>query len=881
MSAVRAPSMDEEQIPGIQPIDWQSIEMDRGAWDLSVPEAFRRVARRFGDRPAVIDERSTTTYGQLDVASDALASVLVEPAPDDRPILILTRHDVSAVVAILGVAKSGHCYAVVDSQAPLAYRQDVIRRFGPNTIVVDAASAAGLPCGGGLRVIVLGESSPSGVARPGIDPKRALSASFTSGSSGTPKAVMHSHHAVVRNALRVSASFKATEHDRFLGAGPLQFTGSATSLYGALLTGAAFCPFPFATHGAGPFAAFARAAGISIAQLTPALASALGQHAGKDGSVSTVRLVNLGGDRLTADQVRRLAPVFPSAKFLYRYNTSETNWIAGLQIDPGVCTHPGALPAGWPVPWVDIAIRDSSGSALPPGETGELCVHGDSLSLGYLGDPERTRARFVDRGKGLEYRTGDRARARADGLLELAGREDSIVKVRGVLVDLDAIERALEALPGVKSAAAITWVASSGDTRLAAFVLGAQLSPTVLRAQIGSGLPQAMVPASIAVLEEFPITARGKRDTEALRVLAAAAATNGRSPPRNDAERSIAGKFAEILDCHDVSRDDDFFQLGADSLHVAELMEAIATDHGIAMQLTDLLENPTPALLALWMGTGVRQSRHVVRLSPAVAGTTPLVFFGGMGGTSFRDLAFLSRSIRDRTSYAIVPRAFEYRGRPDRSPSARAANAVNDLLGQDRNGRFVLVGRSGGGIVALEAGRQMVERGTVPPLVVLLDTYGPKGPRFRRLRVDFRAIRARRRAKDARRRARGARRRTRVFRRAFQYLRAVVREIRFQYIGWTAGIIPRRAAEQRESFHSMAIQASRRERGIRYGGPVVLLRAEDRNADSLHDNSADLGWGGYLTGAFTVIGVPGNHEDMPYRDTTAAALAGVLARHAL
>ncbi len=158
---------------------------------------------------------------------------------------------------------------------------------------------------------------------------------------------------------------------------------------------------------------------------------------------------------------------------------------------------------------------------LPPGtpvaddDVGEVLVTGDHLALGYLGDPERTAAKFHDGPAGRTSATGDRARQRADGVLAFAGRTDDVRKARGVLVDLAAVELALATLPGVETAAVVSHDRATG-TGLTAFVTGPVIRPARVRADLADALPSAMVPARILAVSELPLTSQGKVDRKAL-----------------------------------------------------------------------------------------------------------------------------------------------------------------------------------------------------------------------------------------------------------------------------------------------------------------------------------------------------------------------------
>jgi len=846
--------------PGFRPAVDDEVPFDATRAEQSLPDAFRTVVTEHGDRAAVIDGDGITSYDELDARSDAVARAVAD-VTTDAPVVVVAGHGAAAVTAMIGIAKAGATYAVIDGAAPEAYRHDVVDRLGARIIVTDRAHAPHAP---NLTTIVVDDLPAAAFVPSSIAPDAPLSISFTSGSSGTPKAVVHSHRNVVHNALRIGAVFALHADDRFLAASSFQYTASATVVYSSLLAGAAVWPYDFAALGTTRFEHGARAVGLTIVQLTPALTGALAKHAGVDG-VPTVRIASVGGDRLDLRQVHELHTAFPRATIYYRYNTSETNWIAGAVIDPDGCDARGRAPVGWPVPWVEVTVRDERGEPVTQGEVGELCATSSFLALGYWGDDARTAASFATTPSGRVYATGDRVRQDADGLLEVVGRDDTTVKIRGVLVDTALVEREIERLPDVRATAVVSYTEAE-STRLAAFVVteGDNARGVDVRSAVAAALPRGMVPQTVRTLDALPSTARGKVDTAALRNLleeTEPGAAGAPAPTDDMLTRRVAARMAEVLGLDAVGPHDDFFALGGDSLSSVELAAALRLDHGVEPEFSALLEHPTAASLAGWIRAATPPRRDLARLTRGTDAQIPVVFFAGGGGAAMVLVQPIARALHERTAYVVIPHALEHRGFPDRTVTKKATRAADALLALDPQARFALIGQSSGGNTAVATAVALAARGHEPPLVVLLDTNGPDRARFRRLREHCAGARLECSSR---------------LRLALRYMRlALVTEAHETYLCWTAGVVRRVGREQVRAFRALMRSALVHERPRPYSGRVLLLRAMQRPSNAMGPTSRDLDWAPHLTGEFTIVDVPGGHVSMTEAEHLPDAVAAI------
>jgi acyl carrier protein len=243
---------------------------------------------------------------------------------------------------------------------------------------------------------------------------------------------------------------------------------------------------------------------------------------------------------------------------------------------------------------------------VPAGVSGELCLGGRGLARGYLGRPGLTAERFVPDPFGAEpgarlYRTGDRARWRADGTLEYLGRLDHQVKIRGFRIEPGEIEAVLSRHPEVREARVLVWEDAPGEKRLVAYVVGA-VEADELREHLRRSVPEYMVPAAFVVLEALPLTPNGKLDRKALPAPELVSPEASYVAPRRPLEAALAGIWAEVLGRARVGVKENFFDLGGHSLLLVKMQARIRETLDREIPIVDLFRFPTVAALAEHLG---------------------------------------------------------------------------------------------------------------------------------------------------------------------------------------------------------------------------------------------------------------------------------------
>ena len=439
----------------------------------------------------------------------------------------------------------------------------------------------------------------------------------TSGSTGVPKGVMVPHGALLDTLDAWERAYRLREVARVhLQAADFTFDVASGDLLRALGTGATLvlCPRD-ALLDPPDLEMLMRRQRVDCLELVPAVAGLLTRRLESRGAAfEHLRLIAVGSDVWHVEELRRLAAVAgPRARVVSSYGVTEAaidstfydGGVGGRRAD-GV--EPGnTVPIGRPFAGVTAYVADRRLAVAGPGVTGELLIRG-ALARCYAGDPTATATRFVpDPYPGTEpggriYRTGDRARHDADGTLELFGRVDHQVKIRGVRVEPGEVEAALRDHPALAEAVVVASGDREGERALTAFVVPTGGAPAFaeLRAFLAARLPATMIPSVFVARATLPLNANGKVDRAALVRAAADQIDSDASGevPETATERALAEIWAGVLGGNHVGRLDDFFDLGGHSLRAVSLIAEIETRFGVRLPLVTLFVQPILADMA-------------------------------------------------------------------------------------------------------------------------------------------------------------------------------------------------------------------------------------------------------------------------------------------
>ncbi|HEU0051863.1 MAG TPA: condensation domain-containing protein, partial [Longimicrobium sp.] len=347
---------------------------------------------------------------------------------------------------------------------------------------------------------------------------------------------------------------------------------------------------------------------------------------------ASLRQLVFGAEAVGTESVRRMLRSGRPERVLHEYGPTEATVWCTLEVVEEVAEDAPTVLIGKPIPNARAYVVDSVLEPLPPEVAGELCIGGAGVVRGYLGRPAQTAERFVPDPFAAEpgarmYRTGDRARWKADGKLEFLGRVDDQVKIRGFRIEPGEVEAAITAFPGMRQARVVMREDQPGDKRLVAYVVGSA-DVEGLRAHLRQSLPEYMVPRAIVAMVRLPLNANGKVDRKALPVPEYAADADRYVAPRTPVEEVLAGIWADVLRLERVGVEDSFFEVGGHSLLATRVVSRVRGVFGVELPLRALFEGPTVAEMAVRVEEMRRAELPV--LPPVVpverAGALPLSF---------------------------------------------------------------------------------------------------------------------------------------------------------------------------------------------------------------------------------------------------------------
>jgi amino acid adenylation domain-containing protein/non-ribosomal peptide synthase protein (TIGR01720 family) len=608
-------------------VEWNDVAEPLARGDGSgalLHGAFFEHAARQPAVPALLMEgEADLSYGDLARRARRLAHRLRQcGVGPEVPVIAAVDRSPAAFVAFLGVLAAGGVYVPVEPGTPADRAAFMLRDTGAPVVLSSRSLGWSL---GGAREILMGEEerwpeAPAADAlgdgmAPALSPQSLAYVIYTSGSTGEPKGVGVPHGPAAVHCRVAAGEYAAKPGDRFLQFSIFAFDAIIEQTLGSLSGGATLVSRGDEIWDPADLGERLAKLGIAVADLPTSYWGRWAQSLPPAPPVaSPVRLITPAGEAMSVGQVRHWqASAYRAIPLLNGYGPTEavvTSTAYPVPVPYDEVGIAGMVPIGRPLPGRRAYVVDAFLNPVPSGVAGELVLGGALLARGYLNRPELTAGSFVPdpfAGSGAApgarmYRSGDRVRTLADGVIEFLGRIDFQVKVRGFRIELGEIESALTAHPAVREAAVLAR-AAEGGSRLAAYVVAeAGQTPTAveLREALRERLPEYMVPSTFTVLPELPYLPNSKVDRRALAARPEAAEESAESAfaaPRTPAEKTLAAIWREVLRREQVGIHDNFFALGGDSILSIQVI-ARAQRAGLALAPRLIFQHQTIAELA-------------------------------------------------------------------------------------------------------------------------------------------------------------------------------------------------------------------------------------------------------------------------------------------
>ena len=579
-----------------------------------IHEMFEQQVERTPDAIAVCYEEERLTYRALNVRANQLARHLrrIDVGPDRVVGLVLDR-SVEMVIAVLAVLKAGAAYLPLEATLPKMRLSNFLQDACPAVVVAHKHLLHVLPDHNAGVVCLederdaLAELSGSNFASGATGANLAY-VIFTSGSSGKPKGVAVEHRQLVNYVSAAIERLDFSDVVSFATVSTLAADLGNTAIFPALVLGGALHIISRErASDASALAAYLSDRPVDCLKIVPSHFAALVEGSPHPEKVFPRKRLVLGGETLTWGRMRVFQSHAPVCQIFNHYGPTETTvgvaaCDAKLQSDSNLSK---SVPLGVPLINTQIYLLDTHLQPVPIGVAGEICISGANVARGYINRPELTAERFIpnpfaDAPGSRLYRTGDLGRHLPDGTIELLGRIDRQVKLRGYRVEPGEIEALLRQHPGVREGI----VALSGEAaehlRIVAYVVTDDADTVTvarLNTYLAERLPDYMVPSAIVFLDKLPLTPNGKIDYRALPApeQISAPLSDAYAVPRTDIEQIVAGIFATLLGSSRVGIHDDFFEIGGHSLLATRLLSRTRDVFKAEISLRSVFEEPTIA----------------------------------------------------------------------------------------------------------------------------------------------------------------------------------------------------------------------------------------------------------------------------------------------
>lgn len=713
---------------------WAPVDGD------TIQARFETWVRLQPDHPALISQAASFSYAELNCLANRIAHALLA-ADFDRllPVGIVMDQNELQVATTLGVLKAGGFYVALDPRNPIERNRLIMMQSGCPLVLTNEARRLQVwsTPDHSIRCIEIDQLEAGLVdTNPAvaIHPQALACLIYTSGSTGRPKGVMHSHETVLHNMERHGREFDIHPRERQSLIYSPSVYGGHRDAFNALLNGASLHLYPLLVQGITDLPSWLRNEQITIFCCVATVFRQFLRQLEPGTSFPDLRLIKLGGERSFAQDIKECRQRLHGGWRIHcGYGSSEVGLLCSFFVDDTTELGGEIVPLGYALGEPALELLDDDGNAS---ESGEIVVRSRYITLGYWRD-EDTTARVMqidpdDHSRRI-FRTGDLATRDADGCLRLTGRADFQVKINGNRVQIDEVEAAVKHIPAVQDAVVIArHDTKRGDTLEACLVVrpGFQ-QPSVrdLRSAISATLPAFMVPAAYRWLDALPQLPSGKVDRRRLSESVFALPVSTAVPARATAtrtEREVIRIWCDVLGRTGIGLDDDFFELGGDSMRGMMMVAGVAREFGVQMPLVTLLRSSQARTFAAAIDVAGKNRRFATLVPFRTHGQRAPFFcvHGVFGGVLFlREL--VDRLDTDQPVYAFQPPNLDGSRFRFASLSELADHYIDEMKTVQPEGPYSIGGFSFGGKVVYEMACRLRARGEHVRRLVIFDSGPP------------------------------------------------------------------------------------------------------------------------------------------------------------
>ncbi|MBL4828117.1 MAG: AMP-binding protein [Spongiibacteraceae bacterium] len=714
-------------------------------FESTIPTEFERQVLAHPDKIAINTSDKSLSYVELNARANQLARRIldgVEQVVNTDPIVLLLEQGIDMIAAILAVLKSGKCFIPIDPSDPETRTAYILKNSGAHTIITSHRHCALIKTSAlNATKIIMMEEPLEGICESNLCltlPAQAIAyILYTSGSTGEPKGVVQAHHSVLHNMRLHRLSFAITSDDvQSLLYGSSVYGGIRDS-FNALLNGATLAIYPLREQGFSELTAWLQTKRITILCCVATVFRQFMSHVAGVKTFPDIRLVKLGGEATYLAEVEAFQHCFSSNCVLHcGLGSTETGLARQYFVEKNTCIEQNTVPLGFPVADKEILLLDDDFNPVREGDIGEIVIKSKYIAQGYWKNKAITEGVFsIDAdGETRLYRTGDLGLIGENGCLYHRGRKDQQVKIRGFRVELGEVEVALRVCSKVHDVAVTSFKDERMGAKIVAYVVvkkDSVLNVNELRQFMLSQLPNHMLPKRYIFLDSLPLTANGKINRRVLPEPSLESWIGNQCSRRasSELESRCVQIWEQVLEVDGLGIDDDFFELGGDSLLAAELILKMEVCLGRPIPLAVLVRSRTIAELITCIDQVDDPIKSFALAQPeSESSRPPLICVYGL--MLYKPLADLLAS--EIVTYGIyldsefdLLRSKKFYGVELPSVSELATMYIYKIREIQPKGPYYLAGLSFGGFVAFEIARQLQEAGEKVQLLALMDAYAP------------------------------------------------------------------------------------------------------------------------------------------------------------
>ncbi len=589
------------------------------------------------------------TYDDLNKKANQLAGILIDKGIAANDIIgLMVDPSIEMMVGILGILKSGAAYLPINPEFPES-RIEAMYFEAKCKMLLTQKHLSGRISDKITRFDLDGHEMDD---RPITNPSVRIYANdlvyviFTSGTTGTPKGVMIKHVNLLNYVCWIKDFVKLSEADKTILASSFAFDLGYTSIFPSILFGGQLHLLSKSTYkSAENLLEYIQDNRITYLKLTPSLFSTMADHPEFE-KIKCLKTIILGGEKIRIADIEKTFKILPNIQIINHYGPTETTIgsVARYVNAESINDFEKHPTIGKPINNTKCYILDRENHLVPVGAKGELCISGEGLGMGYLGQKELTNEKFIENPlvpHELIYKTGDLARWLPDGNIQFLGRVDHQVKIRGYRIEIEEIEKHLLKHKSVQQVAIIEGRKGADNFLISYYVSKAEIEG--LRQFLSQRLPDYMIPAYFIHVQSMPLTPNGKLDRKSLPGLEAQSMDKF-VKASNKIEEVLIDIWKEVLGYDNISTNKNFFEIGGDSLKLIKVSSRIIQRLKCKIQITDLFEHPTVEGLAKFISSGNSKIDH--QGSKTKVGQSGREKIGDHHGYSESDIAIIGMAGR-------------------------------------------------------------------------------------------------------------------------------------------------------------------------------------------------------------------------------------------